>query len=211
MKQIFLNILLFITSYSFSQTAIKNTSLVNKDSSVLFLNSENVLQVSGSAENISVISKAGNEINSYYGKNKFVIRPKVFKNDTLIVLSDKKIILKKIFAIDSTGDPIVRLGNIKKDTVSLGEVLANRRLIVKCSNTLYNFPITVFWFKITCVKPNGFVACSDVKARGNIISPEQETCIRTLTPKSKITFEEIAVGGPDSRIRELPGFTLIIK
>jgi hypothetical protein len=209
MKLIFLNLLLFTFSICHSQIDLKNISL-KQDTNVLYYQTDNWLKISGTSEKINVISKAGNLINAD-NQNQFLIIPSSLKNDTLIVFSGKKIILKKIFSIDTLSEIVFHIGAIKKDTATVAEILANRGLMTNLKRGYYRFPMRILSFSLTLIKPGADTILKDGITEGNILSKIQQDLIRQLPSNSKLVFQDIAVVTPNSRIRAFPGFTITTK
>jgi len=171
---------------------------------------DNWLKISGTTEKIILISKKGNSIGSF-ADNKFVITPMSLKYDTLIAFCRNKIIFKKVFTIDTLNEIVFRLGNIKVDTASIAEILANKGLVAKLKHTIYNFPIKILSYDLTLIKPGADTVLKDGHTIGNLISKTDEMSIRQLRPNSKIVFHAIRAQTTSSRTREFLGFTLITK
>jgi hypothetical protein len=206
MKYLLLHILLFTSLQTYSQIAIKNISIVKPEVNILYQHVDNRLKISGTNTKVNLISKNGFDV-SHQDSNTFVIIPKTLKPDTLLVYSGKKLLLTKVFSIDTVSLPKIQLGNIQNDTASVSEILANRGLRSVMKGCLYNFSLRILGFSMTFIGN----LTTRVKIIGNMISKDQETMIRSLRKGDKILFDDIAVVSANSRVRELPPFTIVVK
>jgi hypothetical protein len=210
MKNKALLFLLFFYAKAFSQVTIKNISLVKLDTNIMYQELNNWIKVSGTNSNVNLISKNGNSV-SRQDKNTFIIIPKTLVSDTLLVYLGKKLLLRKIYLIDTFSLPKIQLGNIQSDTASISEILANKGLRGVIRNCLYDFPIRIVYFSTTFLGQNGDTLSTHLKAEGNLLSKDQETVIRSLKRNCKIVFYDIAVVTAMSRSRIWPPFTIVIK
>ena len=171
---------------------------------------DNWLKIAGPAGKISLVSKNGSKI-SAHENNEFMVTPPDIKSEILSVYSGTKLLMKKSFSIDTMTMFTFQLGNIQSDTASKAEVLANRGVRAFVKKSLYNLPCRIICFTTTFLGPNSDTLMAPINVEGNMLSKEQESIIRELRRNSKIIFDAIRVMTPNSRIREWPGFTLVIR
>ncbi len=209
MKLIIFPLLSLLSLRAFSQVNIKNTSLL-VDSNIMYKDLDNWLTVSGTKEKITLVSKNGNSL-STYDNLRFNVRPTSLQPDTILIYSSKKLLLKKSFTIDTLGKLKFQLGNLEKDSASISEIIVNRGIRFIWKGSFYHYPIHIFSFNTAFVGPNADTLSTYILAEGNLLSNEQIAVIRTLTRNSKIIFERIIVGGPDSRRRETGPYVMVIK
>jgi hypothetical protein len=189
---------------------MKNTSLVIADTNVLFRNMDNWIKISGISTKVNLISKNGNSISSY-DSNRFMVIPRTLKPDTLMIHVGKKLLLKRLFSIDTLPKLTIQLGNIQNDTATVSEVLANKGLRAIFKGSLYYFPIRIVSFRTTFIGPGADTLNTNAKSEGNMLSKEQESIIKQLKTNSKILFHEIRAVTPNSKPRELYPFSITIK
>ncbi len=209
MKYAFFLLFFIISIEVRSQITMKNTSLVS-DTNLLFQNMDNWIKISGTNNKVTIIS-SNQSIISAYDSNKFIVIPKTMKPDTLLVYSNKKLLLKKIFSIDTLPKLIIQIGNIQKDTATTSEIIANKGLRVIYKGSLYYFPVRIISFRTSFVMPWLDTLATRIKVEGNMFSKQQETLIKQLKINSKIIFDEIRVVTPSSRVRELWPLIMTIK
>jgi len=193
------------------QISIKNTSSISPDSNILFKDVENRLKISSAVlKEMHLISKNDNKITSTYN-NDFIIIPKTTQPDILKVYSGKKLLLERLFLIDTVSIPTIRLGNIQNDTASVNEILANQGLRFVTNKQLYDFKLRVFHFKTSFLNQNLDTLSMTITADGNRISKEQQAIIKLLTRSSRVLFHNIIVGAPGMKLREFPPLTIVIR
>jgi hypothetical protein len=203
-------ILLFISFQSFAQVAIKNMSLIKPDTNILIQDMDNRIQVLGTNQKAYLTSKNGANISSY-DSNSFVIKPTSLISDTLFVYAREKLILKKVFFVDTLPELKIQLGTLQGDTATKSEILANKAVMAVLKGSLYYFPIRILSFTTTFIYPAGEMQSHFISIQGNTLSPEQKAIIKKLPKNSSILFDEILAIGADARTRRLQPFYITIR
>jgi hypothetical protein len=203
-------ILLLIYSDAYPQVTIRNMSLIQPDSNVLLQHWSNEIKVHGTNQKAFIVSKNGAGISSY-DDNSFIIKPKTLTPDTLLVYDGKKLLLQKIFTIDTFPELSIQLGNIEGDTAAVHEVIANKVLVARFKGSLINHPIKIISFTTTFLIPPSETPEHMINIQGNLLSKEQEAIIKQLKKNSKILFEDILAVTSDNKKRRLSPFTITIR
>jgi hypothetical protein len=202
-------ILLFTSLQTFAQVAIKNMSLIKPDTNILIQHMDNKIQVLGINQKAYLTSKNGASI-STYDNNTFVIKPKTLMPDTFLVYAGEKLLLKKVFFIDTLPEIKIQLGAIQGDTATVSEILANKAVMAVLKGSLYYFPIRILSFTTTFMYPAGEMQTHFISTQGNTLSPEQIAIIKNLHKNSKILFDDILAVAADARTRRLKPFYITI-
>jgi len=208
MRCLFSFFILFAAQQIFCQISIKNTSLTI-DTNIIYHKVDNYLEISGSSQNLTLLSSKGNEVTSY-NINKFKVHPISLGADTLLVYAGKKLLLRKRFLVDTLSTFKVQLGNIRKDTASTPEILANGGLRIGPVGSFYKNTFHIVSFITSFLGPNGEALAPDIRTDGNLLSTEQKQVIKILKRNDRISFTIIVIG-PDGRRRELPPYIMVIK
>lgn len=210
MKPLISTILLLIYFQTNAQVTISNMSLVKPDSNILFQLMDNKIKVLGTNQKADIVSQNGAHIASY-DSNTFIINPGTLTHDTILVYAGKKLLLKKIFTIDTLPELSIQLGNIQGDTATTNEIIANKILIAIFKGSLYNNPIRVISFTTTFIGPDAEMQDNIITTQGNLLSNEQVAIIKQLKKNSKILFDDILAVGSESKTRRLSPFTITIR
>ena len=124
------------------------------DANVLFLDIENHLElVPGTIKDVRVVSKNGTAIR-FSSDNIFTIVPESKEPEVLQVYSGKRQLLEKKYFVDTLSLQKIRLRNIKGDTSSVAEILANQGLRFDKGSQLYDFKVRIAYFKTLFLSPS---------------------------------------------------------
>ncbi|MFT3932209.1 MAG: GldM family protein [Chitinophagaceae bacterium] len=194
-----------------AQVSIKNSTLIQPDSNVLFLGIENEIAISAPNNvKLTLISESVTEISSY-SNNNFRITPLKFEPDILKVYAGKKLLYQKKYLVDTLAGSFVQLGGLDRDTATINEILSNRGLRCANKNKLFRIPFHVVAFYIAGIDSKADTLFQKIPADGNLISKEQEIAIRKLTKNCKLIFESIKVIAPGAKTRILDPIVITIK
>jgi GldM C-terminal domain len=116
-----------------------------------------------------------------------------------------------LFVVDTVYTLRVQLGNLRKDTATTGEIIANAGLRIVPVSSFYKSTFVVISFSASFLGPNGEALSAGILTDGNMLSLAQKQAIKTLKRNDRILFSRIIVGGADTRRREIPPFTIVIK
>lgn len=210
MKTLSLIISLFVCYQTYAQIVIRNLSLVKPDSNVLLTEISNKIEIHGTNLRTNIISKNGASILSK-GGNTFDIKSKNLNPDTLLVYAGNKLLLRKVFIIDTIPELSIQLGSIDSDTSNVYEVIANKALVAIFKGSLLKNPIKVTGFKTIFIEPSSEIQDQMLSSQGNMLSTEQIAVIKNLKKNSKILFDDILAMTPDTRKRRLSPFIITIR
>lgn len=185
-------------------------SLISPDSNILIYQMENRIQVAGTNQKTCLTAKNGAG-KTPYDSNTYIIKPKSLVPDTLYVYAGEKLLLKKIFRVDTLPELKIQLGSIQDDTATISEMLANKVVMAVFKNSLYYLPIRILSFTTTFIDAPSHMQPNFISVRGNTLSTEQIAIIKTLQQNNKILFEDILAETPDGRTRRLSSFYITIR
>ena len=193
------------------QVLLKNLLLSKPDSNVLFLGWENRIQLySPNGQKATLVSQNGSSVYES-GQNQFVVFPKSLHPDILKVFINKKIASSKKYILDTISIFSTQLGNLRTDTASVNEILANKGLRYFNNNRLFNYPYSVVTFWITTIDARGDTLTRKTPTDGNILSTEQQSNIRLLTKNCTLIFDHIIITAPGMKNRQVDPLKFVIR
>jgi hypothetical protein len=119
-----------LATLAFSQQGLINRSALRQDSAFLFIQEENVVEITGYNNAAWKLLAKHAEVRNSDSPWLFQVTPEDSRPDTLQLFRNGKIVLTKTFYCIEAENPRVRLGNITGNWATVPEIIANRRLVV---------------------------------------------------------------------------------
>jgi hypothetical protein len=209
--RLILSLIIFTCLHGNAQTNLLNRSSRRLDSKFVLKEVSNVFEVTGS-------KNAKWRLTAKYAKITATDSPWLFKvesfrlgADTFFLSRNGTIMLTKIFYVIPISPPYAHWGVLKKNTATKEEVIAYRRMVVslrECDNCVY---FKVFDFSIQFITDQFPEYQKTIKVQGHELNQEAASLIAKLIHGDKVVFDHILVEARDARIREIPGFAIVIK
>lgn len=211
MRKLILSLALLLSQNLFGQISIRNMSLSNPDSAVIYVGVPNLIQIKGTDKAVTLVA-VRSEILDTPGLNVFSVRPYSGNNsETFKVYLNKKLLITKVFQINPTPEPSPQLGNLAKTIASTQEIIANGGLKVAFQNSNYRGDFFVQSFVIHVLSPAGATLFSSVESDRGLFSSAQTDIIKSLKSGSKIIFDDILIITPSSQVRRLRDFFILVN
>jgi hypothetical protein len=205
------SLIIFTCLHCHAQTTLLNRTSRRVDSNFVFSEVSNVFEVT-SSKNVKwrLIAKHS-EITATDSPWLFKVESSRLGPDTFFLSRNGTVIVTKIFNVIQPSPPYAHWGVLKKDTATKEEVIANKRMIIslpECDNCVR---FMVFGFTIKFITDQLPEYQKMINVQGYELTGEAASLIAKLAHGDKIVFDRILVEARDARVREMPGFTLVIK
>jgi len=116
-----------------------------------------------------------------------------------------------VFNEMTPSQPFAHWGALKKDTASKEEVIANRRMMVSVRGSDSCLRFIIFGFSIKFITDQFQEYQKEIRLQGYELTEAAASMIAKLTHGDKLVFDKILVEARDARVREISGFTIVIK
>src|SRR5690606_13416263 len=201
---------LFLPLFSIGQVAVYNIDLRDSTKQQLYSQVENrlVIYTSQNLEQLKLVSVNSGVV--YLGEDIFYVYPRKAERDTLKVFSQQRQIYLASFVIDTLSDLVVRVGDYMDTILSIKQVTLNPYLRVQFPGTNYRGNFYVHRFILRIVSKNGDILLQEAGDFSRF-SAAQLNVIKRLNRSDELHFAYVTGGGPGSRIRKLPPFSVTIK
>lgn len=209
--RIALTLIIFACLDCHGQTALINRTIQRKDSNLLFYGLPNILEVPGGRNTKWQLKARHMEVASTDSPWLFKVEPHRWGLDTFVLARNGKVALASIFEVIETPDPTAHWGVLKKDTATRAEIIANRTMTVSIPGCNDNLVFQVVGFDIKYITDQFPEADKNIRIEGRMLTEAAAGLIGRLIPGDKIVFSRIFVVGRGTRVREIPGFTIVIR
>ena len=207
-------LLLFLTFSALNCSAqidMLNHTVMRMDSNFVFSEVRNIFTITG-AKSVTWQLKARHaQIVHADSPWLFIVESSRLGADTFFLIQNAIIVLTKIFNVIPVPPIVVRWGVLKTDTATTIEVIANRRITVSIPGCNNCPTFRIFGFTIDFITDQLPASNKMIKVYSNMLSETAANLISKLSHGDKVVFSKILAEGADSRIRELPGFTIVIR
>jgi hypothetical protein len=199
-----IGLLLIFQNTGKGQIKILNTSLVNPDTNLVYIDVQNFIQITGT-DNLTNFKCSINGVEQKLYKNgTFVLRASAKTSTYQVKLSrGAKILEEKTYQSSIILEPKAGLGTkCFGDTVlSIPEIIANNKIHIEIPNCLFHFYMRVDRFDFS-IYSNGKIIYS-VIIYGNSLRQIELDLLKGLKHGDSIKFENIRASGPeDARIKK---------
>ncbi|MDB5252964.1 MAG: hypothetical protein JWP27_2133 [Flaviaesturariibacter sp.] len=208
----FILTLLFCLS-SFGQIRIQNVDLKNRDSSILFRDMVNHIELSGLPDPAKVGIWIQGGMVSYIGKGKYLAMRLTGEEAVISLFAQKKsgaktVLTSRRFFVQTAGEPSVTLDEEFTDTVSNGQELNRTRLEVKLPNPNYGGQYQVAHFEICLIDPMKNIVLPPTFISGEYLGKEIDDKIQALPVDGIIRFTQVVLTYPDGGFHKYKDFSL---
>jgi len=193
-----------------AQVDLINRTVIRRDSSFIFEGMTNELVVTGTAARNWQLKARNAGIWPTDSSRVFAVRSYRIGADTFSLLQNGKVVLKKVFNVISSGNPVLRWGTLKTDTATTTEIIANKRMVMLLPGADH-CPCRIVSFEIGFITAQSIERTNISRIEGNVLTPEAAGQISKLIHGDKVVFGPVRVNAFDGRTREIPGFTIVIK
>jgi hypothetical protein len=207
MRLILLSFLTLTIWQTHAQIDLVNRLSQRTDSNFMFKDDPNQLEVIASQSSGWQLKTRSAQISVTDSPRLWIVEPGRIGPDTLQLLQKGKIVLTKIFQVIYRDNPVARWGALSKNTATVPEVIANRRMTLFVAGCNCNGLFRIVSYRMSFV---GNQLTDAINIDGTILTAQAIQMIQKLRPGDKIIFEEIHVVGRSDRVRELPPFTITI-
>ena len=211
MRYILLLFLSFSALSCCAQIDIINRTVTRRDSSFVFANMQNLVVITGTQKATFELKANHAQIKHADSAWLFMVETSRLGEDTFFIIRNKTLILTKIFKVIPEPPIKVRWGILQKDTATITEVIANRRMIMWMPGCNYCPGCRVFGFNIGFTTDNLAAKNKAIRIEGSELTENAANLISKLGHGDKVNFSFIVVGAFDARLREYPPFTIVIK
>lgn len=185
--------LLITSSTLFAQVDIVNITFDVKDSNVIFLHTDNSIKLihpnTKKVQLRAYHSQISKDSDSIY---KLMIRKE--GRDTLEIISNNKVVFRKLFFTRRLEDGAVFLGVLRKNSASKEEIIANRGLVYRNLSFNCSIPFTIYGYRISIDSRQVSPADKEIAVAGAMLSPHAVSIIRLLQKDDVITLYDIRLG-----------------
>jgi hypothetical protein len=210
--RIFLVLLLSVDVLCCSaQIDIVNRTVMRKDSSFAFNGEKNLFAIMG-PQNVKWQLRANyTQIEGTDSAWLFNVEPNRLGADTFFLIRNGTVVLRKIFEVIPEPPFVLRWGVLKTDTATAPEIVANRRMIMSIPDRSDCPKCKIIRFDIGLASDQVSTQDKLIRIEGNMLTKTAANLISKLGHGDKVAFSSIRVVAGDGRVRELPGFTIVIK
>ena len=190
------------------QVKFQNLSLQNPDSNIIYIGLDNKIKINGikSFSNTKLVA-IGMLISSSKNGNA-ILRATTVGISRLTLYDGHKLIATKQYHVKRIPEPLVGLASFRDTTLTISQIMENRKLISILPNCIAQLNFAVLGFSNTIVSKNETLY-SNLKSKRDSLSEELIQIIMNLKSGDRIIFENIHVQGPDDT--RIPPFYIIIK
>ena len=194
-----------------AQIDIINRTATRRDSNFAFEQERNLFAITG-PQNARWLMKANHaQIERTDSPWLFNVEPARLGKDTFFLIRNGIVVLTKIFEVIPEPPFVLRWGVLKTDTATASEVIANRRMIMSIPGRSDCPRCKIIGFVIGLISDQVPAQNKMIKVDGNALTEEAAALISRLTHGDKVVFSRILLVAFDARVRELPGFTIVIR
>jgi hypothetical protein len=195
----------------FAQIDIVNRTVTRRDSNFAFEKERNLFAITGPKNVKWQLRSIHAKIEPTDSAWLFDVEPSRLGADTFFLIRNGIVVLTKTFEVIPEPPFILRWGVLKTDTATAPEVIANRRMIMSIPGRSDCPSCNIFSFVISLISDQAPAHNKMIKVQGNVLTPEVANIISKLTHGDKIVFSNIILVAFDARLREMPGFTIVIR
>lgn len=215
-----------------AQISIRNISLINPDTNILYTNCKNRIQISGVSDfNYELASlnhikgkdavqddledsqPEDNNLSSVNYDSEVSIIEIYLKNentmDSLYIKKNGKIIAKKYFQVISLEGPKCYVAETYNDMIPKAQLLKFPKLSLFPNYSLYNSPYRISYSDVTIQRTDSEIF--GLENHGEHFSSEFIEVIQTLKKGDIIYFENVKVVNPDQMSRNIGSRKIIIE
>jgi len=194
MKITFLILGLFLYILTLAQVEIKCLSLSDPDLNIFYSPVDNKVKIVGVKvdSSLELTSETG-EVHRFYAKEKseFVLKYNRAKTDTLRILKDGEIILKKGYEVRYLPDPKVSLGSIKGNSASVSEILEDPTIHIVLEDCYWKETYSFRNYDMIILDTSDLIFFSADDIPGNKISKKYQKTIKGLEPGYTLIIKNI--------------------
>jgi hypothetical protein len=211
MRYIFYILFILAACRSHAQSDLINRTVLRRDSNFLFRDEYNELVIVPYTPGKWQLTARFADVQKTDSPWLFIVQTMQKGTDTLRLLRNGVTVAQKLFRVIETPDLVLRLGVIRKDSATVSEVLANKKIVGFVPGCDCKWGIRIICFELELIT-NVFPGWKKAhKIDGNMLTPETTELIRQLKSGDKIIFKELRVITRNSRVRVHPGFTITIR
>jgi GldM C-terminal domain len=209
MKSLLLSVFVLLFQLSNGQISITNQSLTDSSLGYLYIGVENVIVVSGLADNYTINISGGASSIRRLEKNKYVARVAAqTDNCQIIFLKGSKVIFKKEFKVRIVPDPIATINGLRDTSMKANSLLVNPFISVRLPGCFFRLNYSVYSFQAIFIQDTDSTTTSTNRAS---FSTEQIKFIKNSKSGDKIYFDNIRVSEPNGRLAKLSPFWIRIE
>ena len=191
-----------------AQIRFQNLLLQNPDSNIIYVGLDNKIKITGIKSFSNAKLVAVGMIISSPKNGTFILRATTTGISSLTLYDGSRLVATKQYNVNRIPEPIVGLGAFRDTTLSISQIMENRKLVSIIPNciALLKYPVVKFSNTIVSQKDTLY---SDFRSSGDSLSEGLIKIISNLKTGDKIIFESIQVQGPDDA--RIAPFYIILK
>ena len=202
MKPLLIPLVLLFPLICLGQISVKNTSLTQTDTNILYRTIDNRLLITGKPQNAVVaitgccLTKLSDSVYSVQvekaGEKRIVIR----QYGTVLFRKKFKVLPISFF-------PVAQVGYQKDTLLTISEILRNPFLNIAVPNTLYHYSGNILRFKLEIIDRLDHIIMQELITEGNALTTLQKEIIHSLSTGDKLVFKSIIVSESSARLTAL--------
>lgn len=212
MRVILVLVFFLFSAAADSQIRVRNTDLKNLDSSILFRDLKNHIEVTGIKDMSQYLVFWHGAYVAYIGDRKQLVTSISKDTVTLKVNFMGKgksvVVYSRKFLVQDAGSPTVVLNEKENDTISNGQILNRTSLEVKVPNANYGGDLNVAHFEISLYDATGREILPPIFVSGKYLSREIYDQVKSLPGGSSIKFTQVVLTYTDGGYQQYKDFVL---
>ena len=205
-------IILLSGKFCFAQINVKNTDLLDPDSSVLFKDMVNHITIEGIKDFTQHQVTIEGGLLTYIGGNTALVTGLSGDKATVIVYrkikNNRKEIHSAQFKVQDAGIPVVELVEKKDKSFSNGQIINETSLVVKMSNKNYDGDVAVAHFEMSLVDSSGNIIMPSTFISGKYLHKSNYDKILSLASGGKIYFTQVILTYPNGGYMKYKDFAV---
>ena len=204
-------LLILLFSCSYSQTDIINKLLVSPDSSILFVGITNSIEITNYKNPFFEIRSANSFLSATSNSYVYEIRPRRIGWDTIYIIDDGNVLLKKAFRIDPIPPVQAKLGTLSIDLeeATQEEIVINGWIQLFIPNCKCAPTFTVNSFDVEFEGDN--VPENPIKIEGDRLTIPVRKLIMALKSGDTVYFDHIIAKNEEGKSIDVPGLSITVK
>ena len=209
MKSIILFAALLLPQILFAQVSIRNTSLINPDSNLLYIGHEQFISVTGIPKS-AVLKHSQSKYAFKKNSDLYAVVPTGIGFDTLQIVDGKQVIFEKVYALVPLQMPKIYVSNSTDSILSKDRMLMIPNLTIQAVGCQFDFKTIVRRYAVTLFRNE--IALDSFELTSSDFSQQFIQALKKLKPGDKVQFENIrAAWNPDYTIRAFGNKTITIR
>jgi hypothetical protein len=202
-------LLILLADRAISQTDIINKTLVVPDSNVLFVGVPNSIQLINYKNPFFEIRASNSILRATSNSFVYEISPARIGWDTIFILDDGHVLLKKVFRIDPIPAVQAKLGTLKTDEATQEEIVINSWIELFVPNCKCTTRFSVASFEVSFDGDD--VPQNTIKIEGDRLTIAVRKMIMALKSGDTVYFDHIVAKNDDGKSIEVPGVSVSVR